>query len=186
MFSHPLTVQVFHSLCDSVQHSTSLSFWEKFLLEDSVQQFTSSHKLSDQVHLLPIIIHLHRNFFFQIKYGVVAFLAPCIVCIYYISMMQMISADQLIVKWYAVVLTSLRVMMLGCWPYLSRISISSDGSVLVLSITYQNYDKWCTVLVTWRPHVSKTLLVNIHFVDDVQLRAFKSKHRFIYCLKQRF
>ncbi len=97
MFSHPLTVQVFHSLCDSVQHSTSLSFWEKLLLKDSVQQFTSSHQLGDQVHLLPIIINLQSVFFF-IKYGVVAFLAPCIVCIHYISTMQMISADELIVK----------------------------------------------------------------------------------------
>lgn len=29
-------------------------------------------------------------------------------------------------------LTSLRVMMLGCWPYLSRISTSSVGSLLAL------------------------------------------------------
>lgn len=33
-----------------------------------------------------------------------------------------------------VLLTSLRVIMFGCCPYLSRISISSDGSFLVRSI----------------------------------------------------
>lgn len=34
--------------------------------------------------------------------------------------------------------TSLSVMMLGCCPYLSRISISSEGSVLVLSIIWKS------------------------------------------------
>lgn len=63
MFSHPLRVQVFHCLCDSVQHSTSLSLREKLLLEYSVQQLTSSHQLSDQVHLLPVIIDLKYNSF---------------------------------------------------------------------------------------------------------------------------
>lgn len=35
----------------------------------------------------------------------------------------------------SVPLTSFRVMMLGCWPYRRRISISSEGSLLLLSMT---------------------------------------------------
>lgn len=54
-------MQVFHGFCDGVQDGAGLSLWEELLLEDSIQQLSSSHQLGDQVHLLSIIIHLQYS-----------------------------------------------------------------------------------------------------------------------------
>lgn len=59
--------------------------------------------------------------------------------------------------------TSFRVMMLGCWPYRNRISISSEGSVFVLLMTFRTNHICYTLtsiisssIIYWHPGSSLT------------------------------
>lgn len=57
---HPLAVEVVYSLCDGVEHSAGLSFREKLLPEDSIQQLPSLHQLRHQIHISALVVHLQQ------------------------------------------------------------------------------------------------------------------------------
>lgn len=69
--------------------------------------------------------------------------------------------------------------MFGCWPYRSRISISSDGSFLTLSIIWQNEK---TVINLKINREQKTILVG--FMFEIQTWWLLTLTLIIYCVLQ--
>lgn len=110
---HPLRVQVLYGPGDGVKNGAGLSLREEFLFEDPIQQLPSAHQLRHQEHLLTVVVHLgHQRLQGDINLSITTITpVPCFFA-----------------------LTSFSVMIFGCCPYRRRISISSEGSVLVLSI----------------------------------------------------
>ena len=122
---HPLRVQVLYGPGDGVKNGAGLSLREELLFEDPIQQLPSAHQLRHQEHLLTVVVHLGRQRS-QGDFNASATLA---------------TLATLATSFFT--LTSFSVMIFGCCPYRSRISISSEGSVLVLSIIcWTQKERW--------------------------------------------
>ncbi len=132
VFPHPLAVEVVNSLGDGVEHSTGLSLGEKLLPEDLVEQLSSLHQLCHQVYIPALIIHLTHARTDNL------------------SVWCLTTQNFTVVKltrMFRLLLTSFRVMMLGCCPYRIRISISSEGSLLILSIIWDTTtQEWAVII----------------------------------------
>ena len=115
VFPHPLTVEVVNSLGDGVEHSTGLSLREKLLPEELIKQLSTLHQLRHQVNIPALVIHLTHSHQHKDNLSV------------FTNVLSRKAHRKML-------LTSFRVMMLGCCPYRIRISISSEGSLLLLSI----------------------------------------------------
>lgn len=123
---YPLAVQIVHRFGDGVEYSACFSLWEELLPENLIQQLSSFHKLRNQVYKSPLIIHLsHTNTHAHEQ----------------ISHIYRQNRTAKVWGWDELRLTSFSVIMFGCWPYRIRISISSEGSRLLLSIIYNKQEK---------------------------------------------